>query len=286
MRMALRTAWNCLDYRSARKSRQNPIRPRGNSRRSGSGRRALNKYPLVTLDSLDLNVRKITVSDQTQSQGVPIVLSNVRLRNLARLIWLGRDPEENPPTQLELIGRVDPIIDQFKLETHVTPFYRTKTAALDLTVSGIHGRGITQIAPDLARQIDGGDLNDGQFHAGAMLAVKLNTLDPANFDLSRGGKMDVSLKDVAFHAQPAGPVLAGVGEVQSEGIILAPGMTGMDIHELEVDNLVGRVQRREDGLHVLGLVIKTKTNPPASSARPKIGANPRRRSSGKQFAGK
>ncbi|HEX4055787.1 MAG TPA: DUF748 domain-containing protein [Tepidisphaeraceae bacterium] len=225
----------------------------------------LNKYPLVTLDSLDLNVRKITVSDQTQARAVPIVVSNVRLHNLARLVWLGRDPEENPPTQLELTGRVDPIVDQFDLETRATPFFRTKTVAVDLTVTGIHGQGITEIDPSLSRQMDGSALKDGQFHASASLAIKLNTLDPANFDFSRGGKMDVSLKDIAFRAEPAGPVLAGLGDVQSEGIIIAPRMAGMDIHELDVDNIVGKVWRSDDGLHVLGLVITPQVKTPTPS---------------------
>jgi Domain of Unknown Function (DUF748) len=230
--------------------------------------RRLNRYPLVTLDSLDLNVRKITMSDQTQKRAVPIVVSNVRLHNLARLIWLGLDPEENPPSQLELTGRVDPIVDQFKLETRATPFFRTKTLAVDLTVSGIHGDGITEISPRLSRQLDGGTLKDGQFHASASLAIKLNTLDPANFDFSRGGKLDVSLKDVAFRNGPVAPVLFGLGDVQSDGIIVAPQMKGIDIRELDVDNIIGRVQRFDDGLHILGLVIKPQAKPTASSPRP------------------
>jgi hypothetical protein len=223
------------------------------------------RFPLIQLQSLDLGFRKITFSDETLDHSVPLVISDLHLRNTSKLAWLGRDTEANPPTDLELTGHLDPLADLLKVDVHAVPFARQKTLAVDLSLSGIHGRGLTELNPSLASRIDPAGLQAGQFTASLTAALKLQTVEPTDFGTQYGGKLDFDLKDADFKADPAGPILLEVGDVHSEGIIIQPNSAGVDLRELEIDNISGRVVRDHDGLHVLGLTIKPQ---PAASTKP------------------
>jgi Domain of Unknown Function (DUF748) len=221
------------------------------------------RFPLVLLQSLDLGIRKITVSDDTQNHAVPFVVSDLHLRNTSKIAWLGRDTEANPPTDLELTGRLDPLADLLKVEVHVVPFSRQKTLAVDFALTGIHGDGLTELNPQLASRIDPAGLKSGQFTASMTAALKLQTVEPTDFTMQYGGKLDFDLKDADFRGSPAGPILAGVGEVHSDGIIIKPNSGGVEVRELEIDNIAGQVTRDRDGIHVLGLTLKSA--PPAAT---------------------
>ncbi|MGD0462945.1 MAG: DUF748 domain-containing protein [Tepidisphaeraceae bacterium] len=223
------------------------------------------KSPLVKLQKLDLITRKITVLDETNPGATPLVVSNLEIRNIKSIALLGRDPESNPPTEIQITGGIDPVADQFAVDVKATPFSRQKAFGVDLTVSGIHGAGLTAVAPQLAAKIDGRGMTNGQFQASLLATLKLQTHLPSDFDFSHGGKLDFSLTKTAFRDQPGGPVLAGVGEIHSDGIVLSPNLSGVEFKELEIDNLTARAERKHDGLHVLGLVVKTPTTRPSTA---------------------
>ncbi len=223
------------------------------------------KFPLVKLSKLDLNTRKITVFDETNAGAAPLVMSNLEIRNIQPVTLLGRDPESNPQTEIQITGGIDPVADQFAVDVKATPFARQKALGLDLTVSGIHGAALTAVAPQLASKIDGEGMTNGQFQASLVAMLKLQTTQPTDFDFSHGGKLDFSLTKTAFRGQPGGPVLAGVGEVHSDGIVLSPNLSSVEFKELEIDNLTARAERKKDGLHVLGLVVKTPTTQPSTA---------------------
>jgi hypothetical protein len=225
-----------------------------------------NKYPWITVNSVDLNVSRIGFTDQTRPRAAPLAISNLRLHNIGAIGWLGKDLESNPPTQLELTGTINPIVDSFTLAARATPFSRQKTFGIDLAASGIHGKGLTDLVPELQPKIDGAGLTAGQFHAALDGTLKLETVDPASFDLSRGGKLEFTAKDVNFRADPVQPVLAGVGEIHSEGIAIAPNAKGVEVHQLEIENITGSASLATDGLHALGLLIKMPSAPAHSPA--------------------
>jgi hypothetical protein len=189
----------------------------------------------------------------------------VEVRNIKPIALLGPDPESNPQTEIQVTGGIDPIADQFAVDVKAAPFSRQKTLGLDLTVSGIHGDGLTAVAPQLASKIDGEGMTNGQFQASLLATLKLQTTLPTDFDFSHGGKLDFSLTKTAFRAEPGGPVLAGVGEVRSDGIVLSPNLSSVEFKELEIDNLTGRAERKKDGLHALGLIVKTPTTQPSTA---------------------
>ncbi len=231
------------------------------------------RFPLVLLQSLNLGVRKITFSDDTLDHAAPFVVSDLHLHNTSKIAWLGRDTEANLPTNLELTGRLDPLADLLKIDVHAVPFSRQKTLAVDIALTGIHGNGLTKLDPKLAARIDPSELKSGQFTASLTAALKLQTVEPTDFGLQYGGKLDFDLKDANFRADPSGPVLAGVGEIRSDGIILKPNSAGIELREFEIDNIAGQVVRDKDGIHALGLTIKTPPPPatkPAAAPAPSI----------------
>lgn len=224
------------------------------------------KFPLVKLQKLDLIARKLTVVDATNPAASPLIVSNLEVRNARPIALLGRDPESNPPTEIVVSGKVNPVADAFTVDAKASPFSRQKTFGVDLTVSGIHGAGLVAIAPQLASKIDGHGMTNGQLQTSLLATLKLQTNLPTDFDFSHGGKLDFSLNNTAFRDRPGGPVLAGVGEIHSDGILLSPNLSGVEIKELEVDNLTGRAQLQTDGLHALGLVVKMPTTRASTTA--------------------
>ncbi len=184
------------------------------------------------------------------------MLSDLRLRNTSRVILLGPDTEANPPTDLQIAGRVDPIADAMKIDLHVTPFARQKTLSVDFLLSDIHGNGIIDLDPQLASRLDTAGLQSGRLSATLNATLQLQTVRPTDFDLNYGGKLDFDVKDISFRADPTGPVLMGVGEIRSDGIVVKPNSGGVEIRELDIDNIVGRATRDGRGIHALGLTIK------------------------------
>src|ERR1019366_4991898 len=54
--------------------------------------------PLVTVEKLDLGVRRLTLEDASRPAAAPMVVSDLHLRNVGRIEWLGRDADSKPPT--------------------------------------------------------------------------------------------------------------------------------------------------------------------------------------------
>ncbi len=224
-----------------------------------------NKYPLISLTSLDLGIRNFDYLDETTPSAAPLVVSDLHVRNKHKIVLLGRDTEANPPTDLEITGHVAPVADDLKVDLHATPFAKQKTLGVEVSVSGIHGKGLVALQPQLASKIDADGLKSGELTAAFNAALTLKTVEPTDFNLGYGGKVDFDAHDIAFRAEPGGPVLAGVGEIRSEGIVIKPKSAGVEARELEIDNIVGQAMRDNDGIHALGLTIKT---PPPATTQP------------------
>jgi hypothetical protein len=224
------------------------------------------RIPLVLLQTLDLNIRAVTVTNDLSPQSAPLVISDLQAINTAPISWLGRDPEANPTTQLKITGKLQPLADSFELDVKTTPFSRQKMLDVEADISGIQGNGITTLLPRLASEIDGSSLTQGELQATLDSVLTLQNVRPADFGLDNGGQFGFSLKNVTFKADPTGPVLAGVGEVHSDGIAISPHAKSIIAREIDVDNLTARAGRSADGIHALGLVFKIPSG--AASRKP------------------
>jgi hypothetical protein len=238
------------------------------------------KYPLVTLKNLDLNLSQIALADDTTPARSPVMIRSVRLHNTAPIAWLGRDPEANPPTQLQLAGRVDPLFDKFNVDIQAVPFSKQKTLNTKLLVDQIHGNGLVAVVPEIKTYVDGFGLKAGRFESESEISAKLNNVSPADFGLAYGGKINFSVKNAAFRVDPSQDPVAGVGEIDSEGIVVGPNFKNVEVKELEIDDLLARAMRDNAGIHALGLLIKipalattqpvmaSAANDPAPTAKP------------------
>ncbi|HTW94902.1 MAG TPA: hypothetical protein VMD30_08930, partial [Tepidisphaeraceae bacterium] len=224
------------------------------------------KYPLVTLQSLNLNVRRFSISDASRPASKPLVLSNLRLRNTKPIQLLGNDPPSRPPVQLELTGAVQPLADSITADINASPFADEPGFGVYLTVTGIHGQGITDLVPELRDRIDGSPLTDGrlQSHFGAAIFLPPHN-DPLQFDLSHGFKMDAGIKGTRFTLGPNGPVLAGIGEISLDEIRVEPHR-GVEIKDVEVDDISANVYRDQRGIYALGMLLKSSPPPAAQSS--------------------
>ncbi len=215
--------------------------------------------PLVTVNKLDLGVRRLSLVDASRPAAAPLVVSDLHLKNIERIEWLGKDAEYKPPTKLQLTCRIDPLVDQLTVDALVSPFARQPGIQLDVAGTGVHGNGLTALAPELKPHIDGSQLTDGNFSAHLESLAKLDRETPIDFDPSHGMDLDFLVKDVQYRATPNGPVLAGLEELQSEGIRIEPASSLVHIKTLEITKPIGFFTMDNAGIHVLGWVVEVPT---------------------------
>ncbi|MBN1421423.1 MAG: DUF748 domain-containing protein [Planctomycetes bacterium] len=223
--------------------------------------------PLVTLEKLDVGVKRISVTDRARKGSSPVSISNVRIRNAKRIELLGDEPETKPPLEIAVEGEVGPAIESFAVTARAEPFAADPSLAIDIGAGGIRGEGLLAIAPELEELIDGAQLTDGRFHAGIELALKARRRHALDFDLSQGFGLEASVKDVAFREGAEGPVLLGVDEVRADVARIDPA-GGVHVKTIEITKPKGRVVREKDGIHALGLVVKIEEPKAEEGAKP------------------
>jgi hypothetical protein len=218
--------------------------------------------PSVTVDDLDLNLEKLTLTDLSRPESSPLVVSDLRLHNLARIDWLGKDATSKPPTLLQLGCRISPLVDQVAVNVAVTPFARQPGLKVDFSATGIHGRGLTDLVPELKPQIDGSAMDTGTAAAHLEADAKWDRQSPIDFDVSHGLDLSFLLSKVEYREKPDGPVLAGVDAVMSENIRIVPAESIVHFKTLEIDKPIGLVTQDSAGIHALGWVYKLPTTQP------------------------
>ncbi|HEY7119067.1 MAG TPA: DUF748 domain-containing protein [Tepidisphaeraceae bacterium] len=217
--------------------------------------------PLVTAEKIDLAIARLTFTDGSRPQATPVTISDLHLRNVEPIKWLGPDAAGNPPSHLELTGRIDPLVDRLALNAQIAPFARQPTANLDLALTGIRGDGFPALFPEFKPTVDGSSLTNGVFRTRLEATARLDRRGAADFDFSRGFDLDLLVKTLEYRATPDGPVLAGVEELRSDGVRVLPRTGSVRVKSLEVTKPVAEVSRDASGLHALGWTIK-----PAKSA--------------------
>jgi hypothetical protein len=213
--------------------------------------------PAVTVNTLDLNVANFTFSDKSRPDSKALEISDLRLHNVNRIDWLGKDADNKPPTQLQFVCKVSPLVDQVLVDIAATPFVtRQPHLNVRFAATGVHGDGLTQLIPELKDQLDGSAMSNGSLTAHLTVDANLDRKNPLDFDLSHGFDLSVVLDKVAYRSQPDGPVLAGVDEVRSENIRVAPADSLVHFKTVEITQPIGLLTADAAGIHALGWTYK------------------------------
>jgi hypothetical protein len=227
--------------------------------------------PLITVEKLDLNLSKLSLADLSRPDSQPLVVSDLHLKNINRIEWLGKDAGAKPPTHLQLTCQVAPMIDHVQIDTLVAPFARHPTVQVDFAATGVRGDGLTGLVPELKPKLDGSNLTNGSLTAHLEAEAKLDRRSPIDFDLSHGFDLSFLVDKVYYRGAPDGPVLMGVDEVQSENIRIQPMESIVHVKTLEITKPIGLISQDEAGIHALGWVLKLpKPEPKGPSTQPAV----------------
>lgn len=235
--------------------------------------RARKPLPQVTVDLIDLQLKRATFTNSLRPGTAPITLADFRFRNLNRVDALGADAAEKPEASFELTGRIDPLVQQFKLRTDFRPFADEPLIKLNLAANGIQGDGIAALVPEIKPHVDTSTLRDGQFKTEAVIHLVLDRRTGLGLDLSRGFGMDLTVRDTEFRAAPDGPVLAGLESLTLTRAQVRPAQPAFIARSLELTKPMAAIHRDKTGIHALGVVIKVPgldpaTQPAAAPAAP------------------
>lgn len=230
------------------------------------------RLPLITLKTLAVNLSRVWFLDESKLQTVPITLADVALRNKGPVELFGDDPQSRPPVDLDLVGKIAPVVGEFTVATQIAPFASQPTLQVAVTASGINGSGLTDVLPELWEYIDGSELTNGRFAASIEVIAKFARRGPAEWDFSKPMELAAVVRDVAFRADSSesSPVLAGVHEVRADGVRFDPATGSVIARSVEVLRPVARVWRDAEAIRALGVAIKTPPSRlPVGAPKPK-----------------
>ena len=236
------------------------------------------KAPLVTLKRLSINADRISVTSPLVAQDLAI--THLALANTAPIELLGDDPTRRLPMEFKFNAGIEKLVDSISLSAKVAPFASEPRANLDLDVGGIHGNELTTFLPALKDQIDGKDLSDGRLTATADAQFSFTRRGPMGIDLTRDMTAEFDLKNAMLSENGVEQPLGGIGEIHGERIRYSPANGSLIAKSIDITKPIAHVMRDADGIHLLGLTLKTPpaaTQPatqPAAEPAPAVAAAP------------
>ncbi len=210
--------------------------------------------PLVTLAKLDVGIARFAFLDTTQAGARPLDAS-LRLSNTAPLVLLDAHPDALPPIELALTGSAEPVLGELEIGIGIEPFATRPEIVVSIAAAHIRGGGLTEVLPELVSVLDGSGLVDGRFDASVRGALDWRRRGPTDFDVSSGFGAELELRDVAFRAEPEGPVLVGVDGVDVSVARIDPATGAVHVSSVEIETPRLHARRDADGLHVAGIVV-------------------------------
>ncbi|MFH2002517.1 MAG: DUF748 domain-containing protein, partial [Planctomycetota bacterium] len=222
--------------------------------------------PLVLLETLDLQMALIAELEEPEGEAPAEIRTSLRLRNLEPIRVLGREPEACPPVKLELSTTLSPGLESFLVSTELNPFAPEPHLLVDLHARGIQAQPLIDYIPGLSEQIDGRALEAGTFDGRIEARLNAKRRSPLDFDLSKGFGLELELKDLEFKDQPNGKVLAGLQELVLDVARISPDTGDVHVRSLEIGKPVAHITREDDGMHLLGLVLKAPEAPEPDAA--------------------
>jgi hypothetical protein len=214
------------------------------------------KLPLVTLDKLDVQLKRVAYVDESKPDAKSLALADVKLRNAKRIELLGPEATQRPPVELEIVGRIDPIVGNFNVAIQSAPHAVPATLNVRIAADQIRGEGVTELLPDLREQVDGAALTDGRFTANIEAQAKIEHRSAGALDFTRPVEGSVLVRNVEYRSAADSPVLAGVEEIRAEPVRVDTQTGAVSIRTLEITKPIARATREKDGIHVMGLLIR------------------------------
>ena len=225
------------------------------------------QLPLITLTRLDLHAKDIELTGLLPGNH-PVNVTAVDLLNTAPISCLGTAPARSAAIALQLTAKVNGMARNVNMAYHFKPFANNPRGKLHVVISGIRGAGLAQEFPALAKHFNVNTLTNGQFSADGALQLQMDRRSPIAFNFHRQFMASVNISHVAFAAEPHGPILAGVAEVDAEKINVQPSRSAITIALLNIRTPVFRLTHDAAGLHILGMTLKSASgNSPASAPK-------------------
>lgn len=225
-------------------------------RPSGIARKAP-RLPLFALERLSLQARKLTVRDEAKPTAAPIVVSDLQIGNTEPIKLLGDEPDTNPPVKISIQGQIQPLTESLQLQLELSPFIAQPQMLAAWDVAQIHGPGLTALLPELRTAVDANSLRNGRFSGNVQLTLHPERRNVAEFDFSKPLGLDLLIKAAKFEDTDANAVLASLDELRVVIPRLDPQNGSVHVKEVGLVKPQGAVSREADGIHVLGMILKT-----------------------------
>jgi len=135
-----------------------------------------------------------------------------------------------------------------------------------LDVRQINASELVSVMPELATTLDKSSLKNGQLSGTAEIALTLERRNVLDFDFNKPFGLNVLLKDVQFVDAEKKLTLAGFEELRVDIPKMDLAKNSIRVKEVGLTKPQGTVSRESDGLHVLGLVLKTPAKEGAADA--------------------
>lgn len=211
----------------------------------------------LTLDTLDLQLNKFTLKDHTKPDSEPIIVSDFKMRNNQPIKMFEDESDPNSVVSIDITGKVQPFMESLAFRTELSLFTAKPRFIANLDLKEINISRLTSIMPDLEKMIDSNSLSSSQFSGSADLTLDIGRENVLGFDFNKPFGLDLILKNIKYADSEKDVTLAGFDEFSINIPRLDLTNKNIYVKEIGLVNPKGTITMENDGLHVLGLTLKT-----------------------------
>jgi hypothetical protein len=211
----------------------------------------------LSLDTLDLQLNKFTLKNQTKPGSEPIIVSDFKVRNNQPIKLFEDESDPNSIVSIDIAGKVQPLLEFLSLKTESSLFTSKPRFTADLNLKEINISQLTNIMPDLKKAIDSNNLSSSQFSGSADLTLDIGRENISGFDFNKPFGLELFLKNIKYADSNKDVTLAGFDEFNIKIPKLDLAKKSIYVKEVGLVNPRGTISIENDGLHVLGLTLKT-----------------------------
>jgi hypothetical protein len=211
----------------------------------------------LSLDTLDLQLNKFTLKNQTKPGSEPIIVSDFKVRNNQPIKLFEDESDPNSIVSIDITGKVQPLLESLSLKTESSLFTSKPRFTADLNLKEINISQLTNIMPDLKEAIDSNNLSSSQFSGSADLTLDIGRENITGFDFNKPFGLELFLKNIKYADSNKDVTLAGFDEFNIKIPKLDLAKKSIYIKEVGLVNPRGTISIENDGLHILGLTLKT-----------------------------
>ncbi len=211
----------------------------------------------LTLDTLDLQLNKLTLKDHTKPDSEPLIVSDFKVRNNQPIKMFEDESDPNSIVSIDITGKVQPLMESLAFRTELFLFTAKPRFTANLDLKEINISRLTGIMPDLEKMIDSNSLSSSQFSGSADLTLDIGRENVLGFDFNKPFGIDLILKNIKYADSEKDVTLAGFDEFSINIPRLDLIKKNIYVKEVGLVNPKGTITMENDGLHVLGLTLKT-----------------------------